>query len=347
MASTNPSRTDGPGENVASQRLDSWKEIAAYLKRDVRTVHRWEHTEGLPVHRHAHQKRGSVYAFKAELDHWWNDGHSRLELPAVRRSFWRGRWQLLLMAGTLVAISALLFAFGTAGSRHRLFGARRNIQSLAVLPLINLSGDPNQQYFADGVTEALTTELGKLSGLRVISRTSAMQYKESKKSMPAIARELDVDAAIEGGVLLSGGRVRVTAQLVDARADRHLWAQAYDGEAQDVLALQNNVVQAIANEIEIKIKPQEQARLAAPRRVDPEVYRLYVIGRFFWNQRTEEGQRQAIDYFQRALAIDPDYAPAYAGLGDAHNLLGDWWWSPPRDVYPKAQGSGTAGVTTG
>src|SRR5262249_11123685 len=164
MANTDPPRAD-PTAPDSSERLDSWKEIAAYLKRDVRTVHRWEHSEGLPVHRHPHQKRGSVYAFKAELDRWWNAGHSRLEQSTGKKARWKS-WPFLIVAFAVIAAGVMLLS---RSALRRGFPTAPAIQSIAVLPLVNLSGDPSQEYFADGMTEELITNLGKVGGLRVIS----------------------------------------------------------------------------------------------------------------------------------------------------------------------------------
>ena len=251
-----------------------------------------------------------------------------------------------LAAGLLVGFAAVVIALNMGGLRDRLLsvvGGQRTlvstprIESIAVLPLENLSGDKEQEYFADGMTEALITDLGKIGALRVISRTSVMQYKGTKKPLTQIARELNVDAIVEGTVQRSGDRVRITANLLHAPTDRHLWADAYERDLRDVLALQDEVARAIASEIQIKVTPNEQARLASARAVNPEAYRLYLIGRFFWNKRTEEGFKQAIVNFDRAIEIDPNYPAAYAGLADAHSLLGDWGHLPPRDAYPKAR----------
>jgi TolB-like protein/DNA-binding winged helix-turn-helix (wHTH) protein/tetratricopeptide (TPR) repeat protein len=195
------------------------------------------------------------------------------------------------------------------------------IRSLAVLPLENLSGDPLQDYFADGMTDQLITDLGKLSSLRVISRTSVMQYKGVHRSLPQIARELNVDGVVEGTALKSGSHVRITAQLIEASTDRHLWAQSYEGDVRDLLGLQNQVANAIADEIRIKLTPQEQVSLKNGRAVNPEAYEDYLKGRYFWNRRNGGGLEKAVEYYQRALRSDSNYAPAYAGLAQSYVLL--------------------------
>jgi serine/threonine protein kinase/Tfp pilus assembly protein PilF len=206
-------------------------------------------------------------------------------------------------------------------------GAAHAIKSLAVLPLENLTGDSSQEYFVDGMTDALITNLTKLSSLRVISRTSAMHYKGTHRPLPEIARELNVAAVVEGSVFRSGNRVRVSAQLVDAKNDRNLWARDYDDrDLRDVLKLQSELAQAVAQEVAGKLSPQEQARLAAgARRVDPKVYEAYLKGRYFSNLSSEEGLKKSLGYFQEAIHEDPNYAPAYAGLADSYSVMGFGW----------------------
>ncbi|MEE8606139.1 MAG: winged helix-turn-helix domain-containing protein, partial [Nitrospiraceae bacterium] len=220
----------------------------------------------------------------------------------------------LPVAGTalaVVALLAVLIGLNVAGLRERLLGeaGRGQITSIAVLPLENLSGDPEQEYFVDGMTETLITELSKIGALTVISRQSVMQFKGTKKSLPEIARELNVDAVVEGSALHIGERVRITVQLIEAATDRNLWAENYDRELIDVLALHSEVAQAIAQEIKIAVTPEEGARLATARPVNPEAHRLYLLGRFYWNKRNEKAFGKALDYFEQAIATDPDYAP--------------------------------------
>jgi len=198
----------------------------------------------------------------------------------------------------------------------------RPASSLVVLPLENLSGDPSQDYFADGLTETLIAELARLHGLRVISRTSAMHCKGARIPIPQIARELDVDAAVEGSVVCSGDRVRITARLVDARQDATLWSRPYDYHVRDVLKWQADVAAAITAEIHATVS--RTPRADHPRQVDTEAYRNYLRGRFSWNRRTEAGVTKALDYFRAAIAGDPTYALAYTGIADAYAMLGDW-----------------------
>lgn len=214
-------------------------------------------------------------------------------------------------------------------------GRGGRIRSLAVLPLHNLSTDPEQEYFADGMTEALITELARIRALKVISRTSTMQYKATKKRMDLIAEELGVDAVIEGSVIRAGDRVRITAQLVHAATDKHLWAESYDRELSEVLGLQSEVARTIAEQIRVKLTPHEREQLKRPRKVMAEVYESYLKGRFHFNKWTVETVKKGIEYFQQALQLDPEYAPAYAGIADCYNSL-QFLGLPSAEVGPKA-----------
>ena len=217
------------------------------------------------------------------------------------------------------------------------------IRSLAVLPLESLSGDASQDYFADGMTDALIANLGQISALRVISRTSAMAYKRVHKPLSEIARELNVEAVVEGTVLRSGERVRITAQLIKLPNEKHLWAQSYEGDLQDTLALQNSVARAIAEQIQVTLNPQEEAALKKSKPVNAEAYEAYLKGRYFWNKRTREGLVKAADYFHHSIDIDLAYAPAYSGLADSYALSGDWEYGilSPQDAFPRAKAAVT------
>jgi eukaryotic-like serine/threonine-protein kinase len=212
------------------------------------------------------------------------------------------------------------------------------IRSIAVLPLTNLSGDSEQEYFSDGMTEALITDLAGITALRVISRTSMMQYKGISKPLAEIARELDVDAIIEGTVMRSGFQVRITAQLIDARTEKHLWAKSYTRDLQDILLLQSEVARAIADEIKITLTPQEQAHLTGVgvRMVNTDAYEAILKGRYFWNQRNPESLKRAIDFYEQAITIEPEYADAYRGLGSTYMILGVFF-ANPEENFPKAR----------
>jgi len=251
---------------------------------------------------------------------------SRPRPARLRVAFWG--------ALALVLTAAVVFGLDIGGWRSRLLrpASKMSIRSLAVLPLDNLSGDPGQQFFADGMTEELTTELAQLSALRVISRTSAMRYRGTQKPLPDIGRELNVDALVEGSVERAGGRVRVTAQLIEAATDTHLWAKSYERDLQDALALQSEVAAAIAHEIQAKLTPSEASRMAASRPVNPAAHEAYLRGIYYF----QEGRNQTVDVqtiasfsrsieqFQDAIRLDPGYAQAYAGLARAYHWLAGW-----------------------
>jgi TolB-like protein/DNA-binding winged helix-turn-helix (wHTH) protein/Flp pilus assembly protein TadD len=244
-----------------------------------------------------------------------------------------------------------LFAFGlalviTASLSWVVYSRNQSspmIRSLAVLPLENLSGDASQDYFADGMTDELITNLGQIGALRVISRTSVMTYKGVRKPLAQIATELNVEAVVEGSVLRSGEQVRITAQLIQVPADKHIWAQSYEGDIRDTLTVQNRVARAIAEQIRVTLNRQEQATLEKSKTVNPEAYEAYLKGRYFWNKRTGDGLRTAIEYFSRAIKTDPAYAEAYSGLADSYAVSGDLKYGvlSPQDAFPKARAAAT------
>jgi len=252
---------------------------------------------------------------------------------APKRRLWPTRRVIVALA---LVLSLPILAVWLFRSRSR---APTGIRSLAVLPLDNLSGDASQNYFADGMTDELITDLAQISALRVISRTSVMAYKGARKSLPEIARELNVDAVVEGTVLRSGDQVRITAQLIEAPADKHLWAASYESDLRDTLTLQKKVASAIADQIRINLTPREQAALKNVKVVNPEAYESYLKGRYFWNKRTADGLKVALAYFNQAIEEDPKYAPAYSGLADTYALLGDWQYAvmTPKEAFPKAK----------
>jgi pentatricopeptide repeat protein len=341
MSTSKPLPQVHPAE-PGNDRLDSWKEIAAYLKRDGRTVRRWE-AEGLPVRRKVHKKQASVFAYKAEIDAWWDgrgapgaatdvaDAHPFLEIasPATRASRW-----LIVRGGALLALVVVAY-FATRSHLRGATGSK--IKSLAVLPLKNLSGDPTQEYLADGMTEALIGRLSSIHDLRVISRTSAMQFKNTSLSVPEIGRTLQVDAVVEGSVMRDDSRIRVHAQLIRAATDEHFWSETYDRELRDVLALQSDVAQSIAQKVEVTITGEERARLTAARPIAPEVYENYLKGRSILDKSySRSGLEESIGYFEEANTRDPTFAPAYVGLADAYNRLGTVFiGTPPSEVRPR------------
>jgi TolB-like protein/DNA-binding winged helix-turn-helix (wHTH) protein len=234
-------------------------------------------------------------------------------------------------------VAAALFIWKSAGERVAISSPPR-IHSLAVLPVVNLSGDVGQDFFADGMTEELTTDLGKISALRVISRTSAMRYKDTKKPLREIARELNVDAVVEGTVARSGSHLRVTANLVQASPEKHLWAESYESEVGDALTLQGEIAQAVAREIQVKLTQQEQNLLAAATRVNPEAHDLYLRGLYSMRGAESAGaSEKAIKYFQQAIEKDPNYAVAYSALSRVYSVWIPGMTRSPRTLMPKAR----------
>ncbi|MGA7224819.1 MAG: tetratricopeptide repeat protein [Candidatus Acidiferrales bacterium] len=274
-------------------------------------------------------------------------------LPGAGNLLPRKQWPLWVALGLLVVlgIAAVLLALNVQGGRGRLpERAKPNIQALAVLPFANLSGDPEQDYFADGMTEELITELGKISTPRVISRQSVMQYKGSTKSLQEIARELNVDAVLEGSVERSGDRVRVIVHLDQVAPESQLWTDQYNRDIRDVLRLQAEIARTVTDEIQVKLKPHEYARLAGSRPVDPEAQDDYFRAlhvRNKWAATTSHYSEQdllgAISYFRQAIEKDPKYAPAYAGMADAYIELGNPWSGsrPAKETLPLAKAAAT------
>ncbi len=260
-------------------------------------------------------------------------------LPPPPRVWSRARKWITYGTAAMLALAAGLAAMNVEGFRDRLLGSFQapQIRSLAVLPLENPSHDPDQDYFADGMTDELITELAKISALKVISRTSIMRYKAPSRSLPEIARALHVDAVVEGSVQRVGDRVRINARLIKASTDQQLWGRSYEKDARDILTLQREVARAIAGEVQIKLTPKEQARLSKARHINPEAHEAYLAGRFYWNKRTEEGLKKSIAYFEQAIATDPGYALAYAGLADSYHLLPELTTASVSDAFPKAR----------
>jgi TolB-like protein/Tfp pilus assembly protein PilF len=339
-------------EPDATDRLDSWKDVATYLKRDVTTVQRWERREGLPIHRQQHDKLGSVYAFRHEIEEWRAARSRRLEetqgdpangldaapasepetkvdsgpvpgpapFPSERRRF--GRFATRGVAAIVVIVLAGWLVSRQTGTRQTGTGPsvpRPDVRSIVVLPLENLSGDATQEFFAAGLTEEITARLAQLKTLRVVSRTSAMSLQGRKVPVSTIARELAVDAVVEGSVKREGGRVRISIQLIHAPTDTHLWARDFEREAAATWPLQIEVAQAVADEIRVQATPEERARLAAVPLVSPAAHEEYLLGRHLLWKFIEEDRVLAIEHFNRAIGLDPRYAAPYAALAHA------WW----------------------
>ena len=339
-----PNETDLRDRPVApspAERLDSWKEIAAYLKHSERTVRRWE-AEGLPVHRRAHKKKSVIYAYKPEIDVWWNDGRARLEELERSDGTQGRRWVPGLAAACLV--------LGILGAA--IYGARSHFWlrakpptgriMLAVLPFENLSGDPTQEYFSYGLTEEMISRLGQMEPQRlgIIARTSAIQYKSTKKRVDEIGKELGVNYILEGTVRRDAGRVRVSAQLIQVSDQTHLWAKSYERDMRDIFILQDEVAQAIASEIEITLKPEQRVRFASSAPTNPEAHEAYLKGRYYLTKITGRDLQKALEYFQQAIEIDPNYPLGYAGLAETYNAMNTLYLAPV-ETEPKARVAAT------
>ena len=342
----------------ASERLDSWKEIAAYLKKEVRTVQRWEKNLGLPVRRLAQGKQGTVFAYKSELDAWWRQSQSKIESEDDKTD--AGEDSTVSNVAVLTpateesekisgasarrlpypAFTLLLFAVALAGAvvvyRHQIhdwiWPVRPRIV-LAVRPFRNISGDAKQDFVADGLTEEMITRLGQLhpDEMGVVRLSPAY----ASGDLARIGKDVHANYVLEGGVRRSDQRVAITAQLIQVSDQTQVWAESYERDLQDVLRIQAEVAGAIAGGVLNKL-PHAQP---STRQVNTEAYLAYLEGRYFWNKRTEEGFAKAITLFQRSIEIDPTYAPPYASLADCYELLGSAPYSTltPAEAFPKAE----------
>ena len=253
--------------------------------------------------------------------------------PAESRFVLR-RWRMVVGATAVLALIAAIAVWYRARSLKP--AAQPAIKSLAVLPLKNLSSEPGQEYLADGMTEELIGRLTGIHDLRVISRTSSMQFKDSKLSVPEIAKALNVDVVVEGSVMREGDHIRIHAQLIRGATDEHFWSAIYDRDLRDVLALQSDVAQAISEKVRVTFNGREHERLVAARQVSPDAYEAYLKGRYHWNKRTGEGMQKAEQYFQQAIDRDPTYAAAYSGLADCNSGLAWHGFKSPAESLPKA-----------
>lgn len=314
----------------SGERLDSWKEIAAYLRRDERTVRRWE-AEGLPVHRKVHKKQASVYAYTGEIDTWWNggrqdmdetrepDSRKLLNSPGARDRLATHRYRAILWLAVLLAAAISGIVVATVARLSSSPGSQ--IHSLVVLPFENLSGDPAQDYLADGMSDELITDLAGFKELRVISRTSALAYRGTGKPLATIARELNVDGVLEGSLSLSGNRVRVRAQLIEAKTDQHRWAQTYESEITDIVELQSSIAKQVAEQVSLHVSASEARGALKLRPRNAEAYEDYLKGWYFFDKRTPGAAALSVSYFRKSIGQDPKFPLAYAGLAEALQTL--------------------------
>ena len=264
-------------------RLDSWKEIAAYLKRGARTVQRWEREEGLPVHRLQHDKLGSVYAFQSELDHWWSARETELAEAPQHQS--------------------------------------QHAPAIAVLPFADLSQDQDQAYFCEGLAEEIINSLSRIESLRVSSRTSSFRFRTPGADSREIGRKLRVGSLLEGSVRKSGDRLRITVQLTEAENAYQLWAARYDGDLQDIFAIQDEIAQSVVRALEVRLTGNKEAALRKPSTTNVRAFDSYLRGRSYYYQYSLRGVEFALQMFIRAIELDPDYAQAYAGLADCWSYV--------------------------
>lgn len=334
-------------EGVAPDRLDSWKDIATYLKRDVSTVQRWEKREAMPVHRHRHAKLGSVYAFRSELDTWWagrgvdltHDGpglssvtarreddepslqgttETRFQVtPAAARSPISLRLLASIGAAVLVCVATIALVRNVGRDDD---GTSRDIRAIAVLPLDSGSTDPGQEYLAAGITDALISELGKIGSLRVIARSSVVKYKGQHPGAADVGRELDVQAVVSGSVVLTGNRIRLTVAVIDAIANRQIWSNTAERAVQDVLRLQREVAASIAERVRARLPHSGQAQLATLPPVDPAAFDAVLRARYLSVGTTDADNQYAITLLERAIRLDPGFAAAHAELAKAQVL---------------------------
>lgn len=352
MSEVPPISLRSPSDPFGQGRLDSWKEIAAYLDREVRTVQRWEKTEALPVRRHQHEKLGTVFAYKSELDVWWNQRQKVLEVqpeqleitqalgepetpnsiestsalkpdPApdsavpssstATRSFYR----------PIVAAAVALLAVGGAAYLYRHFAPAKAAGriKLVVRPFRNLGSDPGQEFFCQGLTEAMETKLGQLDPdhLGVIADTTASIVKS--ESIDQIRRQLNIDYVLEGSVIRDGTHVRIDAQLIRASDQTQRWDDTYNRDTDDILGLQNEVAQDVASQIRLTLSPSVQKQLTTNNKVDPDAYDAYLRGLVSWTTRSPDGLAKSRDYFEQAIQKSPNFALAYAGLSNSYSIL--------------------------
>jgi len=360
-------------------RLDSWKAIADYLGRDVRSVQRWESERGLPVHRIPGSRSGGVFAYTAEIEAWLHgrsggrDVHpqadprlaasSPVEQPAAAENVEpspttpepkpASRTKPILASVIAGLLAVALVGSYVVVAKHPKAAASGPLQSrpmLAILPFANLSGDPSQDYFADGLTEELITQVGRLdpAELGVIARTSSMKYKHTNKDVAEIGRDLKVDYVLEGSVRREKGVARITAQLIQVQDQSHLWAQSYQQSMEHVLDVQREVAAAVADKIRVRLLAPQQAE-HEDRHEDagtlPQAYDNYLEGLYFSNQRSLQGLSEAANFFTRAVEIDPNYAAAYAGLAQCYTLLVLYGVDNPEELEHRAKAAAAKAVS--
>jgi TolB-like protein/TolA-binding protein len=343
-----------PSHLLTGDRLDSWKEIAARLKRDVSTVQRWERREGLPVHRHLHDKRGSVYAYTSELDTWWEGRRQRLEAqpagllasPEQSRPFQPPR-TIWIPSLLVLGLTVTLAVYAGISGRPMTSRAGADLRSVAVLPFKPLVPAAQDEYLELGMADAVITSLSRLRQLVVRPPTAIVKYAGSGQDPIAAGRELRVDAVLDGSVQRLGDRIKVTVRLIRVRDGRPLWADEFEQRSADLFDVQSSIAERVAAALALTLSGEENARLNRRETTNSEAYQLYLQGRYFWNKRTEESLRKAVNLFQRATEKDPGYALAHVGLADAYIQLGidDIGGLAPIEAFPKARQAAVKALT--
>jgi len=347
VASSAPSAgPDGPERNwPVHERLDSWKEIASYLRRGVRTVQRWEKDEGMPVHRHLHDRQDSIYAYGPELDAWWAGRRERLERQelsegeprASTAGSWRSRRNIWVLSVLVVALAASAYVWISNATRPTNSGVQ--VRSLAVLPFKPLVAAARDEYLELGMADALITRLSNLRQLVVRPTSAIVKYAGAGQDPLAAGRDLRVDAVLDGRIQRAGDRIRVTVQLIQVGDGRPLWAETFEQQWTHIFAMQNSISEKMTEALRFTLSGEEKKRLARRDTDSAEAYQLYLKGRYCWNKRTEEWLRKGIQFFQQAIEADPGYALAYVGLADSYTQLAivDIGGLRPKEAFPQAK----------
>jgi TolB-like protein/Flp pilus assembly protein TadD len=329
-----------PPGGVSEDRLDSWKEIATFLGREVRTVQGWEKSEGLPVHRHQHSRQGTVYAFRSELDAWREARKPATDAaevaPPETPTHHKRPIRLITIAAGIVLVAASAVLIWTS---RRAKPLSESLSSVVVLPFVDFSQQKDQEYFSDGLTEEIIDALSRVPNLRVVARTSAFTFKGKPVDIREIGKQLNVAAVLEGSVRKSGDQLRITAQLNRVSDGTHLWSRTYDRPLRDIFAIQRDISQSIADQLRAGQIPERG------RTHDLEAYRLYQEGRYFFNLfQPPDSNLKAIERYLQAIQRDPNFALAYSGMADAYAYLGENFVMPPREVMPKAKAAAEKAV---
>ncbi len=338
--------TQSSNPQPGSRRLDSWKEIAEFLGRDVRSAQRWERERGLPVHRVPGTKGGAVFAYVEEVESWLRSGNGKVTSAeagsGVAANGYPRRVSMLVALGAVIlaaGVLCVLLIVRTGWFTTKDSEASHSHVVLAVLPFQNLSGDASQEYFVDGLTEEMITDLGQLNpgALAVIARTSSMKYKGTHEDVSQIGRELGANYVLEGSVRREGDQARISAQLIQVSDQTHVWAQSYQAQVKDILGVQQDVAQNIADKIRIHLNGPGITHASGSHPASADAYDNYLKGLYFWNRRDPASLAECVKSFDQSIAQDPNYGPAYSGLARCHSLLGVEGLAARQEAYSKGE----------